>query len=53
MPLVLTTEEEEDAVLVVDDAVLDPVVRVGGPGEYMAAADPGREDGIPKFPGSM
>ena len=53
MPSVLTTEEEEGAALVLDDDVVDPVVRVGGPGEYMAAADPGREDGIIKFSGSM
>lgn len=51
MPLVLTTEE--GAALELDDDVVDPVVRVGGPGEYMAAADPGREDGIANVSGSM
>jgi hypothetical protein len=29
-------------ILVDDDEVIEPVVRVGGPGEYIAAADPGR-----------
>jgi len=42
-------EEEEEAatvvlmVLVEDEEAVEPVVRVGGPGEYIAAADPGRE----------
>jgi hypothetical protein len=39
------------AVVVLDDDAVDPVVRVGGPGEYMAAAEPGRESGIGKFSG--
>lgn len=40
-------------VVVLDDDAVDPVVRVGGPGEYMAAAEPGRESGIGKFSGSI
>lgn len=33
--------------------VVDPVVRVGGPGEYIAAADPGRDGGRGKCSGLM
>jgi hypothetical protein len=38
-------------VLVDDDEVVEPVVRVGGPCEYIAAADPGRERGSRKSSG--
>jgi len=44
---------EEAAVVVFCDDVVDPVVRLGGPGEYMAAAEPGLEGGIGKFSGSI
>jgi hypothetical protein len=40
-------------VLVDDDEAVEPVVRVGGPGEYIAAADPGREGGSGKSSGLM
>jgi hypothetical protein len=40
-------------VVVLCDEVVDPVVRLGGPGEYMAAAEPGLEGGIGKFSGSI
>jgi hypothetical protein len=33
--------------------VVEPVVRVGGPGEYIAAADPGRDAGSGKSSGLM
>jgi len=39
------------AVLIED--VVEPVVRVGGPGEYIAAAEPGRDTGKGKYSGLM
>ena len=47
----LTEDEVPDEVLAPE--VVEPVVRVGGPGEYMAAADPGRGTGIGKSSGLM
>ena len=48
---VVTEDEVPDEVLAPE--VVEPVVRVGGPGEYMAAADPGRGTGIGKSSGLM
>ena len=41
-------DEEEPAVVALCNDDVDPVVRVGGPGEYIAAAEPGLEDEIQK-----
>ncbi len=51
--VIAAADEEEPAVVALDDDAVDPVVRVGGPGEYMAAAEPGRESGIGKLSGSI
>lgn len=58
--LIAWDDEEEETVAVVvlvalveEEEVVEPVVRVGGPGEYIAAADPGREAGSGKSSGLM
>lgn len=46
-------DDEVDELMDVPADVVEPVVRVGGPGEYIAAAEPGRDAGSGNISGSI